>query len=199
MTYPTEREAREAAALVLARMTTAGNSVPDLEAQGADQVTEALKKRAQKLRKSLYDREKERQKRGVPAHLWPTLPKVELPFGSGELADWLLGVSEGMKGQVWKCAYTRELLAPDQITIDHRQPLDHVYPGETALPNFAITSARTNRIKGNLDREEFQAVMKVADNLSAKSRTGFYNRLAQPPIYNWSEKRASARKKRRAS
>ena len=149
-------------------------------------------RRAQVLRASLYGSQRRHDLKGIPKALHSKI-KTRLSFTARELAEWLERKSVGGMGVVWRCHYgSGPVLTLGKITIDHYVPISQ--GGATIFDNFALTSSRTNRIKGPLRAIEFRRLQVFVSGLSPDSRVSIMNRLAQPPHALMNEFRRAGRK-----
>lgn len=68
------------------------------------------------------------------------------------------------------CPYCQEPLKPKTISLDHKMPVER--NGQHTLSNIAICCMRCNKIKGNMNVEEyvaFRQFISTMDDLPAKS------------------------------
>ncbi len=149
---------------------------------------ETLLRRAQQLRASLHRNQRTHDLKGIPKHLHPGI-KTRLDFSSHELAAWLH--QKQIAPLVWRCPYVGDILALAEITIDHIAPLSK--GGPTQLSNFAVTKGRTNRIKGNMSRDDYAMLRCVVDRFEPDVAQSIWNRMAQPPHAKMNEFRARKR------
>lgn len=83
---------------------------------------------------------------------------------------------------LWKCEYSREFIAIEQVSVDHKLPLS--MGGTGTLENLAVCTERENRIKGSIPYEQFVALKRtVEETWPREAATEFWKRLAMRPVW----------------
>lgn len=94
--------------------------------------------KARNLRASLLRR--------AATHLKDTTPSIK------ELQRWMTLPS-------YTCYYSLQVLALDEITIDHKIPLNR--GGDNSLDNLCFCSSHMNTVKGDMTEKEFRELLEL--------------------------------------
>jgi len=83
---------------------------------------------------------------------------------------------------LWKCEYSREFIAIEQVSVDHKLPLS--MGGTGTLDNLAVCTERMNRIKGAIPFDQFLDLKDTVDrDWPREAATEFWKRLAMRPTW----------------
>ncbi len=128
----------------------------------------------------------------LPAsRLWANLRRRDPHprFSRDELELWLIERSHEGSGIGWRCEYgvkCNRYLGLSEVSLDHKTPFKLLR--ETRLDNLAISCKACNRVKGDLDDEHFQQLIRLLDPWPPEYRRSVLRRLGQPPG-QWAYKR----------
>ncbi len=107
-------------------------------------------------------------------------------FELDEFRDWLYKRTAQPGVLVWSCAFCREHLTSEHVSVDHGTPL--MAEGRTAFENFVLCCKQCNTRKGAVDALGFKNLRTLVGTWDPRIQANFWRRLVSKPTF-WGKKK----------